>query len=305
VEGAEANDGTNGNGQDGGDTTPTPLDGDSVQNEGAGNDASTPKEDGDGADGDQTTSPQTPSPAANPLPPLTGDRVGDALAMKDRPIDAATTGRMEELGYTAKKNSAGEVISYSRSKNAAKDLPEVRVKDGEITRVREESIRIGPGGEHMIKNKDGTMRPVSEMADPSKTGDDGRRHNPQVGRWGEVQADRYAKTQGWEKVSGPDTTLDSPFTGPNRIDAVDSNPNPPPGPYVITDAKALGSGQGTTKDGTLQMSQPWIDARLAKSGVSQEHMDAMQVEGSSAMLLHVDNTGTVSEIPLDANGKKT
>lgn len=164
-----------------------------------------------------------------------------------------------------------------------------------------EGVRRTPDGEVMIQNKEGTWRPVSEMADPDRPeGDSGRRHNPQVGRWGEVQADRYAADQGWEKINGPNTTMDSPFTGPQRIDAVYRDPGPPER-LIVSDAKALGSKQGKTKDG-LQMSSEWIENRLERSGLSQDDIDDIMLDREQ-VLLKVDKNGNVTEEWLDDAGE--
>ena len=165
-----------------------------------------------------------------------------------------------------------------------------------------EGIRRTADGEMMIQNKDGTWRPVSAMSDPNMIGgDDGRRHNPQVGRWGETVADNYAKDQGWEKISGPWTTMDSPFTGPHRLDGVYRDPGPPPR-YIIPDAKGLNSPQSTTKAGVLQMSKDWITPRLAKVGLERAQLRELTSSGYHPVLLRVDKNGKVTETWLDDNG---
>ena len=164
-----------------------------------------------------------------------------------------------------------------------------------------EGVRRTADGEAMIQNKDGTWRPVSQMADPNRTGgDDGRRHNPQVGRWVETEADRYAQSQGWERLKGPPTTMESGFTGPQRVDAIYHNRNPPPGPYIVSDAKGLNSPQRPTKDG-LQMSRNWIERRLARSGLSTDELDEV-MDGYDPVILRVDKNGNVTEEWLDENG---
>ncbi len=108
-------------------------------------------------------------------------------------------------------------------------------------------------------------------------------------------------SQGWEKINGPNTTMDSPFTGPGKIDAIYRDPGPPPR-YIVSDAKALGSQQGTTKRGVLQMSDEWIRGRLAKAGLSRMHAREMG-EVYDRVLLRVDKSGTVTEEWLDKFGK--
>jgi len=158
----------------------------------------------------------------------------------------------------------------------------------------------------MIQNKEGTWRPVSEMADPQRVDasgnplkDDGRRHNPHVGRWGEVEADRYAASQGWERIDGPPTTMTDDFTGRNRIDAIYKDPGPPPR-IIVSDAKALNSQLGNVKDGK-QMSERWIEARLQNSQLSRADR-ALLDEGFDPVVLRVDKNGNVTEQWLDAAG---
>lgn len=163
-----------------------------------------------------------------------------------------------------------------------------------------EGVRRTADGEAMIQNKEGTWRPVSQMADPARDGDNGRRHNPQVGRWGEVEADRYAASQGWERIDGDMTTMDSPFTGPQRIDAIYRDPGPPPR-YIVSDAKAMGSPQLRTQAGVLQMSEQWISDRLGNSPLSRADLRAIE-DGYDSVILRVDSDGNVTETWLDANG---
>ncbi len=173
--------------------------------------------------------------------------------------------------------------------------------DGSYRDARDpEGVRRSADGEAMIQNKDGQWRPVSSMSDPAWPEDDGRRHNPQVGRWGETVTDRYAADQGWEKINCPPTTMESGFSGPGRIDAIYRDPGPPPR-YIVADSKALGAGQNRTKDDVLQMSEQWIQDRLGRAGLSRAHAAAMR-DGYHSVLLKVDKNGNVTEVWLDADG---
>jgi len=167
-----------------------------------------------------------------------------------------------------------------------------------------EGIRRTSDGEAMIQNKEGTWRPVSEMADPdadlpSGRLDDGRRHNPHVGRWGEVEADRYAASQRWERIDGSPTKMTDDFTGRNRIDAIYKDPGPPPR-IIVSDAKALGSKLSTPKGKPKQMSREWIEARFKNSNLSRENLELLE-DGYQSVVLKVDKNGKVTEQWLDAD----
>lgn len=198
------------------------------------------------------------------------------------------------------------------------DAPEAGDGDGggDVDRPREDErpdgsyrnpndpdgVRRTADGEAMIQNRNGTWRPVSQMADPDLDGDTGRPHNPQVGRWGEVEADRYAASQGWERLNGRDTTMQSPFTGPQRIDAIYRDPGPPPR-IIVADAKALGSGLSTSRTtGIRQMSTLWIEQRLERAGLSDDMMDMIEADGYVPAVLRVDRNGNVVTEWLNANG---
>lgn len=257
----------------------------------------------------ETPAPQTPEQRRQEIADEVAGRRGDE-------IDDALAQRLEELGYTVSREGGrpdGRVVSVTRRGDAMDTLPQVSVRDGRVEGAEggrvtprtgsDTRIQYAPDGEHMIHNKEGVLRPVTEMADPNRPGgDDGRRHNPQVGRWGEVMADDHAiDTNGWERADGDRTTMDSPFSGPQTIDAVYVNPNPPPGPLIVADAKALESGQGSPS-GVLQMSDTWIQDRIGNSNLTPEQQAMIAAGDYEAVLLNVDRYGNVSETWLDTSG---
>ncbi|PTV95007.1 hypothetical protein C8J27_106277 [Rhodobacter aestuarii] len=191
--------------------------------------------------------------------------------------------------------SADDLLKEKRTKEAAEakarrqdEHPDGSYRDP----VDPKGVRRAADGEAIIQDRDGNWTRVSDMP---------RRDNVYTGRWGETTADRYATEQGWEKINGPSTTMDSPFTGPNRIDAIYRDPGPPPR-YIVSDAKALGAKQGTTKDDVLQMSKQWIEERLGKAGLSRADMRALQQGKYDPVLLKVDKNGNVTEVWLDKDG---
>ncbi len=190
---------------------------------------------------------------------------------------------------------AEDVLQEKRQREAAeqKDGRVDEDPDGSYRKTTDPpGVRRAPDGEAMIQDRDGNWTRVTEMP---------RRDNVYTGRWGETVADRYAAGKGWEKLNGPATTMESGFTGPRRIDAVYYNPKPPPGPYIVSDAKVLGSKQGTTKDKVLQMSAPWIEERLPKARLTRQHMDRIS-DGYTPVLLRVDKNGKVTPEWLDEAG---
>lgn len=248
------------------------------------------------------------TPAEAGLPPRTDDPRADAKAMDGRRADPDVVQRMQDLGYIPVRNGEGEIIAFRRQGAAGSDLPAVTVQDGRIVDVAHrvppppgsEPIRVAPDGEHWIENKDGTFRPVSEMADPARAGDDGRRHNPEVGRWGEVQADQFAASLGWEKLNGDPTHMNSDFSGPQRLDAVYRDPGPPVR-IIVGDAKVLDSPQGETESGR-QMSDQWIQDRVGSADLPEDIQRQIEAGDYEAVILRVDKYGNVTLEPLDVTG---
>lgn len=243
------------------------------------------------------------------LESVTGRQLGEAT-ISPKALDAkyGTPDENHLGGYEPDTNRqlpdkpAEEILEEKRRSEQQSQRQDQR-EDGSYRNPDDpEGVRRTADGEAMIQNKEGEWRPVSAMADPNRPKDNGRRHNPQVGRWGEVEADRYAASQGWEKVDGPDTTMDSPFTGPNRIDAIYKDPGPPPR-YIVSDAKSLNAPQNTTKAGILQMSREWIQNRLSKSDLSPEDLRGID-RGYDSVILRVDKNGEVTPEWLDEAGNK-
>jgi hypothetical protein len=123
VEGAEANDGTNGNGQDGDgiDTTPVPLDRDSVQNEGTDNDTSTPQEEGSGVGEGQAQEANVPAqpdgditlPTPDADAPTTGETTPDAqdaLTTPDSDVTSTTPDANGTQGNTPEISVPSDLV---------------------------------------------------------------------------------------------------------------------------------------------------------------------------------------------------
>ncbi|WP_157779776.1 hypothetical protein [Celeribacter ethanolicus] len=109
-------------------------------------------------------------------------------------------------------------------------------------------------------------------------------------------ADDWAanQTPAWEKVNGPNATMDTP--GHTGLDSVYTNPNPPPD-YFVTDAKCGTAGLGKLKDLTVQMSPAWIRPRVKDSFSKRE---ARRILNSyEAEILRVDKDGNVTRESLE------
>ena len=222
----------------------------------------------------------------------------DALEAKYGRPEESHFGTLErDANHDIPDKSADDALKEARAKEeaGAKAQRQDERPDGSYRDPADpEGVRRTADGEAMIQDRDGNWTPVSEMS---------RRDNVYTGRWGETTADRYAAGQGWEKINGSATTMESPFTGPNRIDAIYRDSGPPPR-YIVSDAKALGAKQSRTKDDTLQMSAKWIEERLGNAGLSQDQLDDLAM-GYDSALLRVDKNGKVTEVWLDKDGQQT
>ncbi len=114
------------------------------------------------------------------------------------------------------------------------------------------------------------------------------------GVFGEHHADTWMDRHDMEKLNGPLTQLDDAPQG-TGIDGVWRNPVPPP-EFVVTEAKYGASDLGSLTDGTRQMSDKWIDARLDKAvgpDLADEIRDADARGQVQKWLLQVDQNGAV------------
>ncbi|MGH1367766.1 MAG: hypothetical protein ACRBCL_04060 [Maritimibacter sp.] len=142
-----------------------------------------------------------------------------------------------------------------------------------------DGVRRAPDGEAMVKNKNGDWTRVSKVDD-----------NHIKGAFGETMADDWAANKGWEKLNGPNNTMDTP--GHQGIDGVYRDPGPPPR-YVVADAKYGSADLGTLVDGTKQMSPKWIRDRL-DDAVGDERLARKISKDHDAGVLRVDKNGNVT-----------
>jgi len=123
------------------------------------------------------------------------------------------------------------------------------------------------------------------------------------GVYGEAQADTYMDEEKFQKLNGDLVKAGDPPLG-KGIDGVWKNTSPPP-EYVITEAKYGSSQLGTLKDGTRQMSDDWVDARLNKA-VGEQTADVIRDADARGQvekwLLHVDENGNVTKSLIDESG---
>ncbi|MFY9476072.1 MAG: DUF6861 domain-containing protein [Aquabacterium sp.] len=119
--------------------------------------------------------------------------------------------------------------------------------------------------------------------------------NAEKGVFGEAKADAHMMGGGFQKMNGAPVKVGDAPRG-TGIDGVWRNTSPPPD-YVITEAKYGTSRLATLKDGTKQMSDDWVDARLNKAvGPRQADRirEAMAEGRVEKRLLQVDEYGTVT-----------
>lgn len=119
--------------------------------------------------------------------------------------------------------------------------------------------------------------------------------NAEKGVFGEAKADAHMMGGGFQKMNGAPVKVGDAPRG-TGIDGVWRNTSPPPD-YVITEAKYGTSRLATLKDGTKQMSDDWVDARLNKAvGPRQADRirEAMAEGRVEKRILQVDEHGTVT-----------
>ena len=178
---------------------------------------------------------------------------------------------------------ADEVLEEKRRTEQADERRDVR-EDGSYRNPQDpEGVRRAPDGEAMVE-ENGTWKRVSETSNNTK------------GRFGETMADDWAanQTPAWEKVNGPNATMDTP--GHTGLDSVYKNPNPPPD-YFVTDAKYGTAGLGKLVGGTKQMSPAWIRERVEATFSRREARRIL--DSYEAELLRVDKDGNVARESLE------
>lgn len=118
------------------------------------------------------------------------------------------------------------------------------------------------------------------------------------GNFGEMVADRDMISKGYEPLHGRVDNIDAATK--QGIDGIFKHPGPPP-KYVVVDAKYGSAGLNTLSDGTRQMSDKWINDRLANTVSRQEARNITQ-SGYERVVAKVDANGNVTYRKADANG---
>jgi hypothetical protein len=112
--------------------------------------------------------------------------------------------------------------------------------------------------------------------------------------------DALFEARGYKRVNlDRVTSLDAP---PHRgIDGVYFSEGPPPS-YVVAEAK-FGTGYlKKLKNGVLQMSDEWIEDRLA-AAVGKDMVDEILDTGFDRVLVRVDSNGNATQSLLNATGQ--
>ena len=144
--------------------------------------------------------------------------------------------------------------------------------------------------------------PLKRSSPPSSLSDERDFTSAEKGVYGEAQSDIYMQEDGFQKMNDDAVQVGDDPLG-KGIDGVWRNTAPPP-EYVITESKYGSSSLSTLQDGTKQMSDKWIDARL-NDAVGSELADKIRLadaDGSvEKWLLQVDSSGNVIKtiIPSD------
>ena len=109
--------------------------------------------------------------------------------------------------------------------------------------------------------------PLKRSSPPSSLSDERDFTSAEKGVYGEAQSDIYMQEDGLQKMNDDVVQVGDDPLG-KGIDGVWRNTAPPP-EYVITESKYGSSSLSTLQDGTKQMSDKWIDARLNDAGGSE------------------------------------
>jgi hypothetical protein len=138
--------------------------------------------------------------------------------------------------------------------------------------------------------------PLKRSSPPSSLPDERDFTSAEKGVYGEAQSDIYMQEDGFQKLNGDIVKPEDAPLG-KGIDGVWRNTNPPP-EYVVTESKYGSSGLSTLKDGTKQMSDDWVDARLNQAVGTQtadEIRDADARGQVEKWLLNVSENGNVTK----------
>lgn len=115
--------------------------------------------------------------------------------------------------------------------------------------------------------------------------------NSEKGVFGEAKTDELFISKGYKKLNGePVNVGDSPRG--NGIDHIYHNPTKNP-PYTIVESKYASSSLKTLDDGTRQMSDKWILARLESEEITKEQAKDMIKKGFNSVVSKVDANGNI------------
>ncbi|MGB0905185.1 MAG: hypothetical protein ACPGVJ_09830, partial [Mangrovicoccus sp.] len=241
---------------------------------------------------------------------FTGEALRDNIkqSLHDEPYNGTMKATLEQFGYTISEHSGG-VRAERRGRTG--DLPAIRIEDGRIKvdhyvkgSVNRTGLRINADGKmeaivnlKAYRESPDTVAPIWRAVDDIvPPGGDPNHYNWIKGQLGEIRMDKIAAENGWIKISGPknddgtrqDADWLTPMPGANSIDAVYLNPSPPPGPYIVADAKMGSARQGKTKSNTVQMSMDWI----------------LIENGYTPILVKINARGEYEIVVLNADGSK-
>lgn len=120
--------------------------------------------------------------------------------------------------------------------------------------------------------------------------------NAQKGNYGEMKMDQYFEECGSQRISGGRVTDLNASTKPG-IDGVYLDDGPPP-KYIIAEAKYNTSRLSTLTDGTKQMSDKWIIARLEQA-VGYDMALEIMASGYDKVLFQImpDSSYTITLLP--------
>ena len=141
----------------------------------------------------------------------------------------------------------------------------------------------------IVKVDDGTIELVNNM---------------RKGNIGEMSMDEIYRQLGYERIS-LDMVTDIDGVTHHGIDGVYYNPNGHP-PYIIAEAKYGGARLSYLRDGTKQMSNPWVERRLEDAvGVRNFEIidEAMKRGDVGYQLVNIKKNGNIIINNLDKNAK--
>lgn len=151
--------------------------------------------------------------------------------------------------------------------------------------------RLNAAKEKIAANKKPTGRSEVQksIVDQVESGEIELNTNIQKGNYGEMKMDLAMEERGYKRIS-LDSVTDLNAPTHQGIDGVYYNPNGEP-PYVVCEAKYNTATLNELSDGTMQMSDVWIEQRLDQA-VGPDLADEILMEGYGRELYHVDVDGT-------------